>query len=598
MKFQYLAVVFVIIMLPIVLVMSFYVQTQTDVMKRQGEYRANLSDATHDAIKAFQINTTNSYYSSVSDSKIRDIEAAVNAFYNSLTANLNYNKSDLQAYVPAIVFTLYDGYYIYGKRYNVYPKEEVEINESGELIEMEIIRDKGNNEVEEIVNPDLYEYGLKPFVYYSCQYQKGSDNNFVINYTLDNFISIYGYITCKNEETGVRERQYINKSGHLIKINSDSNRDFNGEYNGVTIENKTEELTEFLKFSNQDGELEDGKYRYVVHQNQKVYINNTSDESKQYFWYDQGAGHYIQGVTTRAAIAETIKVSSSYEYYKEAYEFSKWFYENLGDIIQDNIRTVVRKADGKIEVTNGGTNLSFQVEKNERLFKVNEDPEDPESTFNQHRIAVIKNAIETNLVAAINSYNSNANSFSYALPKLAEEDWEKVVNNVCMISFMQGMPLGTKYFNDYVVIPNDKNNEFVDNDALYLITNDGKYHLANCPYLVENIHDHPDMIVGGYINTAFQRQTVEQTIGEEKKTFYYYRHVYDSDPPNKKYISYTPCYQCLVNSSGRYDLDEDIIYNTTGRVTKDGVRYDIRVLRQKYFTIFGREKNNLYKTNR
>ena len=56
-------------------------------------------------------------------------------------------------------------------------------------------------------------------------------------------------------------------------------------------------------------------------------------------------------------------------------------------------------------------------------------------------------------MAAINSYNSNASSFSYALPKLGEEDWDRVVNNVCMISFMQGMPLGTKYFNDYVVIP-------------------------------------------------------------------------------------------------------------------------------------------------
>ena len=599
MKFQYLAVIFVIIMLPIVLVMSFYVQTQTDVMRRQGEYRTYLSDATHDAIKAFQINTTNSYYSSVSDSKIRDIEAAVNSFYNSLTANLNYNKSEVQAYVPAIVFTLYDGYYIYGKRYNVYPKEDVKINESGELIEMEIIRDKGNNEVEEIVDPDLYEYGLKPFVYYSCQYQNGSDN-FVINYTLDNFISIYGYITCKNEETGITERQYIAKSGHLIQI--DPNRDFDGNYNGVTIENKTEKLTEYLKFSNQDTGFEDGEYRYIVHQNQKIYINNTSDESKQYFWYNQGVGHPIQGVTTKAAIAETMKISSSYEYYEEAYKFSKWVYENLRDIKQVNIRTVVRKSDGEIQVTAGGENLEFNAG-DEKIFDTSKDPEDPASIFNQHRIAVIKNAIETNLIAAINSYNSNASSFSYALPQLTDEDWEKVVNNVSMISFMQGMPLGTKYFNDYVVIPNDKNNEFVDNDAIYLLTYDetkkeGKYHLANCPYLVENISSHPDLIVGGYINTAFQRQTVEQMVEEEKNTSYYYRHVYDIDPPNRVYVPYTPCYQCLVNSSGRYDLDEDIIHNTTGRIIKDGESHDISILRQKYFTIFGREKNNLYKTNR
>lgn len=603
MKFQYLAVIFVIIMLPIVLVMSFYVGTQTDVMKRQGEYRTYLSDATYDAIKAFQINTTNSYYSSVSDSKIRDIEAAVNSFYNSLTANLNYNKSDLKEYVPAIVFTLYDGYYIYGKRYNVY--EGMITNENGELVKGPLINESGEltkmnivTDTESIVDPELYEYGLKPFVYYSCQYYKDARNNFIVNYTLDNFISIYGTIDGKPIP-----EEY--SSGHLIQIDSDLNKDFDGKYKGIKIEknkedSSTENLTEFLKFTNPNAEFQDGEYTYVVHQNQKVYINNNaSSDENRYFWYDQGVGHAIQGVTTRAEIKKTIdEVNSSYEYYEEAYKFSKWVYENLKDIKQEDIRTVVRKADGKIEVTPGGTNLSFQMGENERPFDTTEDPEDPASIFNQHRIAVIKNAIETNLIAAINSYNSNANSFSYAMPQLKEEDWEKVVNNVCMISFMQGIPIGTKYFNDYVVIPNDKNNEFVDNDALYLLTDDGKYHMANCPYLVENISDNPNMIVGGYINTAFQRQTVEQTIDEEKKTLYYYRQVYDSDPPNKRYVAYTPCYQCLVNSSGRYDLDDDIIHNEEGKIIKDGKIRDISILRQKYFTIFGREKNNLYKTNR
>ena len=77
---------------------------------------AKLNDATYDAVKAFQLNTTNSYYSSISDSKIRDIEASINTFYNSLTSSINYTKLELQEYVPAIVYTLYDGYYIYGKR--------------------------------------------------------------------------------------------------------------------------------------------------------------------------------------------------------------------------------------------------------------------------------------------------------------------------------------------------------------------------------------------------------------------------------------------------------------------------------------------------
>lgn len=566
MKFQYLAVIFVIIMLPIVLVMSFYMQTQNDVMNRQNMYRAKLSDATYDAVKAFQINTTNSYYSSVSDSKIRDIEAAVNAFYNSLTTNLNYKKEELQAYVPAIVFTLYDGYYIYGKRYNVY--EGPTINESGELIDMEIIRDKGNNEVEEMVDPELYEYGLKPFVYYSCQYQRGSTDNFVVNYTLDNFISIYGTIG----------GTYHNMSGYLIQIDS-GRASFNGNYKGIDITDTGETLTEYLKFTDTaTNQPADREYQYAVYRNQKIYKNGS-----QYFWYDQGVAHPIQGETTIQEIEDAFNKSSSYEYYQKAYKFSKDVYDMLGSgiepIQQKHIRTVVRYDNGSIAVTAGGTNLTFNAGDGNAIFDTTKDPEDPASIFNQHRIAVIKNSIETNLAAAINSYNSNAKSFEYRLPKLTEEDWEKVVNNVCMISFMQGMPIGGKYFNDYVVIPNDKNNEFVDTDSIYLMTNDGKYHMPNCPLLVES---NGASVIGGHINTAFQRQTVDGN--------YYYRHVYSTTPPN----AYTPCYQCLVNSSGKYDLEDDIINNTGNNISGVG---SIGTLRQKYFSILAREKNNLYKTN-
>ena len=132
MKLQYLAVIFVIIILPIVIVLSFYTQSRIDTMNLQSKYTSALNTATYDAINAFQRNTNNSYYSSVSDSKIRDIEASVNTFYNSLTVNLGYTKSEMQAFVPAIVYTLYDGYYIYGKRYNVLNNDYVEGEEKDE----------------------------------------------------------------------------------------------------------------------------------------------------------------------------------------------------------------------------------------------------------------------------------------------------------------------------------------------------------------------------------------------------------------------------------------------------------------------------------
>ena len=543
MKFQYIAVIFVIIILPISLVIGFYTQSQIDIINRQTNYTTKLNSATYDAVKAFQLNTTNSYYSSVSDSKIRDIEASVNSFYNSLTTSLNYTKSELQSFIPAIVYTLYDGYYIYGKRYNTYSDEK--INESGELLDMNIDT--------QLNDANKYEYGLKPFVYYSCRYYLDSQNNFIVNFTLDNFISVYGTI----------KGNYVARSGYLINV-GDCELDENGnvyKYKGATIIER-ENLKEFLRFSGgEDSGVRDGEYTYVVYQNQKIY-----KAGDIYFWYNQGEANTITSQEIKNAVDR--QTQSAVEYYTDAYNFSLWVNEYLGSVRQDNIR-----------LANDSTGLDFIA--TEPIFETkNQDPEEESSTFNQHRIAVIKNSIVTNLMIAINSYNDNLTSYEYALPQLTEEDWNKVVNNICVISFMQGLPIGGKYFNNYVVIPNDKNNEFVDIDSVYILTSDGQYHMPNCTQLVEN-SSYQQTIVGGYVNTSFERQTIDNN--------YYYKHVHSGNVQNP----YTACYYCIVNASGKYDLHNEIFANTINRIEN----YDISTLRNNYLTFLAREKYNLYKTN-
>ena len=106
MKLQYLAIIFVVIILPISLAMSQSIQTQIDTINRQTLYTQSLNNATYDALKAFQINSVNNKYSSISDSKIRDIEASINTFYNSLgTAMDEYvsSREQLSTFVPAIL---------------------------------------------------------------------------------------------------------------------------------------------------------------------------------------------------------------------------------------------------------------------------------------------------------------------------------------------------------------------------------------------------------------------------------------------------------------------------------------------------------------
>lgn len=189
MKIQNLAVLFVILILPISLVLATYTKARVETISLQTQYDSKLNDATHDALKAYQINSFTNDTSGYVNSKIRDIEASVNTFFNSMSTNfstLGYTKETLQNYVPALVYTMYDGYYIYAPFQNVWYTDSAK----------DIIK----NEMEEqTANQDTYEnekmiYGLKPYVYYSCRYKKGNNIDVVITYSLDNYIQIQGSI--------------------------------------------------------------------------------------------------------------------------------------------------------------------------------------------------------------------------------------------------------------------------------------------------------------------------------------------------------------------------------------------------------------------
>lgn len=180
MKLQGLAVIAIIIILPMTIILSSYSQSQIKTLQLQTQYDSKLQNATYDAIKAFQLNMSNSSTSDLANSKMRDIKASVNTFYNSLASHFNmvgYGKDVLQNYVPAIVYTLYDGYYIYSAYDNTLDAEVVEFAsyKNGESI-----------------------YGLKPYIYYSCRYKPNGNSDFVITYSLDSYITIQGIIDRKS----------------------------------------------------------------------------------------------------------------------------------------------------------------------------------------------------------------------------------------------------------------------------------------------------------------------------------------------------------------------------------------------------------------
>lgn len=276
MKIQNLAVIFIIIILPISLILTSYVQNQVKTLGLQVSYDTKLNNATYDALKAFQLNTFNSDTSDLSNSKMRDVEASANTFFTSIASNFNmegYNKDVLKDYVPALVYTMYDGYYIYSPYTNTLSNNEQKDDatySNGEKI-----------------------YGLKPYVYYSCRYKK-DDIDVVITYTLDNYITIQGKV---NGES-------VYKYGYLLDniiVNGDS-----VAYRQISID---EEVTEeFVDSTN--------KRQYVKINGVKSYKENDGS------WYTNLNGEKIRDSNH----GNTNK--SGKQYYIEAYNFTKWVKNN------------------------------------------------------------------------------------------------------------------------------------------------------------------------------------------------------------------------------------------------------------------------------
>lgn len=418
MKLQNMAVIFAIIIIPMTLILSAYIGTQIDTQSLWQSYNTKLLDATHDAVVAFELNTIDNTYSSNSDSLRRDVKASINTFFTSLASNFGTpgaNTSYIEQYIPAILVTLYDGYYIYS------PIETEYTNLNGEL-------------------KTKYEHALKPYIQYTARYIDGSCD-IVVNYSLDNYISVYGYMN----------GQYVSRSGYLIVLNDVPN--------------------------------------------------------------DNGTIYKGEQITDGDAI----------KYYKEAKKFTNWImnYAFSGKKIVDVvIPKNARRANG--------TQYSEFVGNNIKVLDVTRSGNDPESDasdFQGHKREVMRESIQANLNNAIYVYNQHTTlNNDFRMPILTEQDWDKILTNVNIVSFMQGMPVGTKEYNNYSIVTSTKNKQYVDKSNIYYVTG-GYYHRIDCPVLASATG-----MVTGYKSVDFEKRK-----NPDDETKYKY---------NRPELA---CYTCIVN---------------------------------------------------
>ena len=228
---------------------------------------------------------------------------------------------------------------------------------------------------------------------------------------------------------------------------------------------------------------------------------------------------------------------------------------------------------------------------NSKVFQLSgdNDPELESSSFNRHRIDVIISSIESSLVTTIANFNSYiGGTYDYAMPVLTEEEWDRICNNVTVVSFMQGLIIGNyKYYSSYAIVANTKVKDFISKDTIFVQDNGSStvdYHNPRCSKYNAEMNDkakNESISVIGYKNLDYDRKSCivpksEGTGGDE----YFY------------YLQQNPAgYECVVSLNDNiYTIDE--IFN--GIVSgKNPINSEVR---RAYITALAREKGNGYKT--
>lgn len=528
MKLQSWIVIFSIIVIPIVLVMSLYIQVQINYVNLQSNYDTILNNATYDAIKAFQINELNSMTQNIAQEKIRDVEASVTTFYNSLATNFGqsgYSEEELQSYIPALVYTLYDGYYIYTKYNNVVTENNTINLESTES-----------------------ETGLKPYVYYSARYKKGN-KDIVINYTLDNYITVF-YSNGSNT--------YETYSGFLIDTSKTNAA--GTTYDGISIDDEALAEVNRTSFENNQANPQKVNYTYFTNNNrrrEKAYW----DGSKWYKYNVDGTVNVVDEAMKAQLGGSYKRDTSAQEYLKEAYSFTNQINSIIGDITLGDI----------VDVNKEDLGITGDIA-NQRLIDFN--------TFTQHKQQVIRNSITTNLKTTIAKFNENS-THPAKMPTLTENEWSMILSNTCLISFMQGQNIGNGYYMGYSIVTNNKNREFVDPKLIYILDQD-----KNIYHDVRHLNASLSGNIIGYRNTDFDAQSFVS-----------------NDSTTKNYLLHgtaTADYACIVTSA-------EITSSVGGTSTDNALGNHLTDLdtileaappniRKVYYTALFRERYNSYKS--
>lgn len=156
--------------------------------------------------------------------------------------------------------------------------------------------------------------------------------------------------------------------------------------------------------------------------------------------YDGYYVYYMDEYTNASGQKELKHVWSPFKPYAHTDQFGNTFAFTLDEFV-----TVNRNSDQKW----------FEGFRSEISPTVGISLLNDSGTFDQVRRATIVNSIQKDLEFYINQYNNfakrNGVSYTFTLPLISQEQWNNTVNDVGVLSFVQGIPMGEKYYNNYAL---------------------------------------------------------------------------------------------------------------------------------------------------
>ena len=592
MKVDGLGVILAIILLPIILVTTLYIQRQVDTIATENSYNTKLLDATYDAMSAFEINTANEEMSTIGDSMRSIIMASNNIFFNTLATNFgvsNANKEQMQEYVPAVLYTMYDGFYIYAPTQTPVVAEKTtdggdNTHTTSGYVEYGIgdAEDTSQIDGDGVVGDVVYEadeaktngkkfttnrsnakmdtdYMLKSYIQYSARYKHGSDIDVTINYTLDNYLNIVGtiggiYYTKTGyliDQSLVEEYSYENMPDESYRNETDAKNAILGNESGnigasnsayVTVKGKKIEGNFEEKIKNKLGSLGYEPNLINTIKDAKLYLQKAYDEK-----WDLNDSYK----STIRDIEYEIQKYDAIAYYVSSKLFSDWVYANLSELTYGDLQNGALKSfydSAGISSTSGvgEDDLYYSFTGDTTKIFTSNDPEATDSNFNTHRIEVIKNSIKYNLNLAMSDFNRMSDSFDASMPILLDEEWDKILNNISIVSFMQGLDCGLDVYNNYEIASSTNNELTVTPNEIFYVKKDefnnesSNYHRIDCPYFEET--------TGSEEYISFKSKEVK------------YDKVYDSSVATKYKYDHKnlACYTCI--NTNNYE-DESLFLN-------------------------------------